>query len=355
MLLPNAPGVVFDAGNGLAAFDGAGVQPGLVALPGNGALRGKWPAANMTDTLTLRASGTLANNLGNTGLNTALNGTGIVNGAPGILPALGLISSIKNGDAIGMVQSMTALINPGLLFNPGLGFTTLGWVLLGAQILKAIFADDVPDAWGTGEVVFGEGLTNLSVTPSATGENFGPDRVRQQLGNMVNSLQQVIDATNAARTDSTLHVGLVPQRLPDLQWRASEFGDPGYAVSDVSGLTGQQRYANVRFDDEGRIFNIDPNAITDELSSMLNVQGATDFRQIDAYMLWSALQRGAVAPMWEVRTARLQQNAGDPNAGLTEEERAARAGLAAGADTAYASSQSQIPEAANQTRWRTAA
>ncbi len=93
------------------------------------------------------------------------------------------------------------------------------------------------------------------------GLNIGKSRfwVRQQLGNMVNSLQQVIDATNAARTDSTLHVGLVPQRLPDLQWRASEFGDPGYAVSDVSGLTGQQRYANVRFDDEGRIFNIDPN------------------------------------------------------------------------------------------------
>ena len=64
VLLPTASGVVFDAGNGLAAFDGAGTQPGLAALPGNGALRGKWPAANMSDTLTLRASGTLANNLG---------------------------------------------------------------------------------------------------------------------------------------------------------------------------------------------------------------------------------------------------------------------------------------------------
>ena len=64
VLLPTASGVVFDAGSGLAAFDGAGVQPGRVALAANGALRGAWPAPNMTDTLTLRASGTLANDVG---------------------------------------------------------------------------------------------------------------------------------------------------------------------------------------------------------------------------------------------------------------------------------------------------
>lgn len=60
VLLPAAGGNVFDAGSGLAAFDGANLQPAQATLTGNGALRGKWPAANMTDTLTLRASSPLA-------------------------------------------------------------------------------------------------------------------------------------------------------------------------------------------------------------------------------------------------------------------------------------------------------
>ncbi|MDH4481143.1 MAG: DUF1800 family protein [Rhodoferax sp.] len=64
VLLPNAPGVTLDLGSGLAAFDGVGVQPGQSSITSNGALRGRWPAANMTDTLTVRASGTLAGNVG---------------------------------------------------------------------------------------------------------------------------------------------------------------------------------------------------------------------------------------------------------------------------------------------------
>ncbi|HUW50263.1 MAG TPA: hypothetical protein VMV75_04530, partial [Sulfuricella sp.] len=42
-----------------------------------------------------------------------------------------------------------------------------------------------------------------------------------------------------------------------------------------------------------------------------------------------ALARGAVAPMWEVETAAIQTQYGDPQAGLTEEERAGRNGLLA--------------------------
>jgi Ca2+-binding RTX toxin-like protein len=43
-------------------------------------------------------------------------------------------------------------------------------------------------------------------------------------------------------------------------------------------------------------------------------------------MVRSALARGAIAPLWEVQTAKLQTDAGDPKAGLTEEERAGRDG-----------------------------
>jgi len=51
-------------------------------------------------------------------------------------------------------------------------------------------------------------------------------------------------------------------------------------------------------------------------------------------MLSVTLQRGALAPLWEGKTARMQQDAGDPNAGLTEEERAGRAGLTAAVNAA---------------------
>ncbi|MES2716498.1 MAG: DUF1800 family protein [Pseudomonadota bacterium] len=60
VLMPDAPGNTIDLGSGLAAFDGANLQAGQGDLVANGALRGRWPAANMTDTLTVRASGTAA-------------------------------------------------------------------------------------------------------------------------------------------------------------------------------------------------------------------------------------------------------------------------------------------------------
>jgi uncharacterized protein (DUF1800 family) len=65
VLQPSAGGVVFDAGSGLAAFDGINTASTTqTLLTANGALRGKWPAANMTDSLKLRASARLASDVG---------------------------------------------------------------------------------------------------------------------------------------------------------------------------------------------------------------------------------------------------------------------------------------------------
>ncbi|MCU7373158.1 hypothetical protein PEC18_20620 [Paucibacter sp. O1-1] len=60
VLRPTDTGVKFDAGSDRAAYDWVNMSSGLVALTADGALRSTWPAANMTDTLTVRASGTLA-------------------------------------------------------------------------------------------------------------------------------------------------------------------------------------------------------------------------------------------------------------------------------------------------------
>lgn len=64
VLMPDAAGVTIDLGTGTAAFDGSNVQPGQGHMTASGALRGRWPAPNMTDSLTVRASGSLAADTG---------------------------------------------------------------------------------------------------------------------------------------------------------------------------------------------------------------------------------------------------------------------------------------------------
>ena len=282
------------------------------------------------------------------GVNDLLNGS---SGSVGILPALGLISAIQNDDPIGAAMSIGTLIEGSafLTTNP------IGWVLIGASILQALMADGPPDAWGVARVGFGEGVTNYMSEVSADGVNFGPNLVKAKLGTTMALLQGLIDQNNAAQADSTLHLGLIPQRMPTLNYRAAEFADKGFAVLDIDPLTGAQRYPELRFDDNGQIFGIDPAAVSDDLRAMLSharpadpVTGAPALSQLDSYLLSSALLRGAIAPLWEVQTAKMQENIGDPNAGLTEEERAAKAGLAAPVDAAYAAGHPNDPNAAGK-------
>lgn len=64
VMLPNSTGVLIDRGKGTNAFDGVDVIPGQASLPWNGALRMVWPHPNITDIVTLRASASLAGNVG---------------------------------------------------------------------------------------------------------------------------------------------------------------------------------------------------------------------------------------------------------------------------------------------------
>ena len=63
-VLPTSPAAVIDRGVGTAAFDGIDVQAGQGGVYWNAALRVTWPAPNMTGRLTVRASGSLAGNVG---------------------------------------------------------------------------------------------------------------------------------------------------------------------------------------------------------------------------------------------------------------------------------------------------
>ncbi len=286
--------------------------------------------------------------IGNSTLGTFLNGSpgglSAAGGTVGVLPVLGLIGAIKARDPIGAAMSIGVMWKGSAFITS----TPVGWVLLGATILRSILDDGPPDAWGVAKVTYGEGVTNYGPQVHASGENFGPERARSQLQGIVDALSQITSSNNAANNDSSQHLGIIPQRLPSLTFRASEFQDKGYSVVDVDPLTGAQRAPALRFDDSGQPFGIDPSSLTADERSMLTLPGQGSVTPLVAYMLNSALERGAIAPMWEVRTAKAQEEAGDPNAGLSEEERAAKTGLAAPLDAQYASTHPNDPGAQNK-------
>ena len=266
--------------------------------------------------------------LSNAAVNSALLGsnTGILAGGlggTGVLPAIGLITSIKAKDPIGVAMSVGVLLDGAVFLT-----TPLGWVLMAAAFVKAM--KEPPEAWGVGTFKFGAG-TSLEL--QTQGESFGKARVDmlmkgngkpagdpEYFGGLEGYLRdQVIGPMLAANPDEPL--GIIPQRLPVLTWREARQSTPGYAISDIDPITGKERYPGLRYNDDWTPYNADP---TDPEQR----------RNIFERLIVSALGREAVAPMWEVRTARMQQDAGDPNAGQTEEVRAARRGFNASADPA---------------------
>jgi VCBS repeat-containing protein len=270
--------------------------------------------------------------VGSAGVNTFLNGSAgglAAGGTVGVLPILGLVNAIRNDDPIGAAMSIGTLIQGSafLTTNP------IGWVLLAAAFVKAM--QEPPEAWGVGTFEFGRG-TDLAF--NTQGESFGVDRVSllmqgngepaklpngqpnpNYFGGLQGYLEEVIDSAQQADPERLL--GIIPQRMPQLTWREARQGDPGYAVRDIDPLTGKEDLPGLRYNDNWSPYNADPTS--DEQR-----------RNVFERLVVSALERGAIAPMWEVQTAKMQQAAGDPLAGLTEEERAARRGLLAPVDRA---------------------
>ncbi len=302
---------------------------------------------NITLNRSFDAAGQLAFTSGtaSASLNTFLNGTGqglISGGAAGVgaLGYLGLINGLRTGDPVSIIQGLGPLLW-------GQAFTPWG---IGIAVLSLLFADD-PEAWGVANVTYGEGFDNLRLKVNASGELFGVDRVRDQLNGLIDrtvtlqdgstvriGLQAQIDEINAS-LPADQRIGLIAQRMPGLSWRASDLANMGYELVDIDPLTGEQRYPYRRFDDDGLPFSS---------NSALYQVDLTDPAQrvkLDQALLQSAYSRQAIAPLWEVKTAKLQGDAGAVDAGLSEEERASKAGYAAALDTAYAAANPNSVEA----------
>lgn len=118
-------------------------------------------------------------------------------------------------------------------------------------------------------------------------------------------------------------LGLVVNRLPSLHY------DTGGAVlTDIDPVTGKDR--SIAYGTDGRPRNAVPGS-------------PEFFRTLNEQFIYSALGREAIAPQWEVDTARLQTQAHDPQAGLTELQRAQRNDQLASAPDKNATSQTWRP------------
>lgn len=218
----------------------------------------------------------------------------IADGLGDVLPYLGIVNSIAHGDMTGAaVGALSAM-----------GVPYIGWAYAVYSIVSSLFEDEpeIPDPWGSGQYVW----NGNSITYQAAGETGGKEAVEGVMSSTLATLNSLIERVRQQNPGSQL--GIIPNRMPSAGYDMS-----GYRYTDIDPLTGAEKHPALRFDTSGRPYNADPGS-------------PESYQSIVEGMVRSALTRGAIAPLWEVQTAKLQTDAGDPKAGLTEEERAGRDG-----------------------------
>ncbi len=218
------------------------------------------------------------------------------------LPYINLVNSIAQGDKTGVAVAVADLV----LMKVVGAYTVpvIGWAYAVYALVDSLF-NDIPDPWGNARFVWRDGVPAID----AAGETGGEDAVRSVMQTMLSSMNSLIERAREQNPGSPL--GLIANRMPGLIMAMD-----GYRFTDIDGLTGAERQPGLRFDSSGRPYNAEPGS-------------PESFVGLVEAMIRSALSRDAIAPQWEVRTAALQTAAGDPKAGLREEERAGSDGLLA--------------------------
>lgn len=255
-----------------------------------------------------------ANFIGKESLSAAIDAGafGAAGGAIGVisnaLPVLSLITSIQNGDVAGTAVSTLMVLNAAGVFAGtamAAAVPVIGWAYAVYTIVSALFSDDapeIPDPWGNGQFIWdGNGIRYQAV-----GETGGKEAVEGVMTSTLAVLNSLIERERQQNPGSQL--GIIPNRMASVGYDMS-----GYRYTDIDPLTGAEKHPALRFDTAGRPYNAE-------------VGSPESYQSIVEGMVRSALSRGAIAPLWEVQTAKLQTDAGDPKAGLTEEERAGRDG-----------------------------
>ncbi|MDD5160514.1 MAG: cadherin-like domain-containing protein [Sulfuricurvum sp.] len=230
-------------------------------------------------------------------ISTTLFGTGGVqlgNGltvANGALPYLSLAAAIAVGDEVGIAVAAISI------FVPAVG------IVYGIySMIDSLFGGgDVPNPWGTGKFVW----DGTNVTFQSAGETGGNEAVSGLMNNILTALNSMIETQNSS---SDLKLGIIANRMPNIGYDTS-----GFHFTDIDPLTGKEKFPTLRYDVYGNPYNA-------------AVGSPESFISLGEAIMSSALYREAIAPMWEVETAKIQTDIGMRNAGLSEEERAAKDG-----------------------------
>lgn len=274
---------------------------GVIASTANAVNFGAIAYASFTNTL--NATSGLSFEIGQQLLGTGLdhmgaNALGLTNGA---LPYLNLALAIQSGDEVGIAVAAISLI-------PGMQWVGIAYGVY--SMIDSLFGgDEIPDPWGSGRYVW----NGTSITYESAGETGGNEAVSGVMQSVLNAMNSLIEQQRMSNPTSSL--GIIANRMPSVAYDMS-----GYRYTDIDPLTGEERHPSLRFDTNGNPYNATP--------------GSTEsYRSIGEAIIMSALERQAIAPMWEVQTAKMQTDAGDPKAGLTEEARAGRDGQLAAAVT----------------------
>jgi len=218
------------------------------------------------------------------------------------LPYLNLVNSIAHGDEIGVAVAVTDMV---LMDAAVYSVPYVGWAYAVYSIVSSLFGDEdpPPEPWGSASA----GWSGFGVVANAAGEHGGYEAAQGTLNQFIAQLNSLAAYEQSVNPGSA--IGVVANRLPSITYR----NYTGFQLTDIDPITGVQRSPEIKYDLTGRPYNAP--AGSEQASQSL-------FERF----IRVALARGAVAPMWEVQTAAIQTQYGDPQAGLTEEERAGRNG-----------------------------
>jgi hypothetical protein len=197
---------------------------------------------------------------------------------------LNLVNDLSKGNAAGVAMDILAIAYP-----------PAAAVLMVVNIINSLFGgNSPPQPYGSGQIAFN---ADGSVGVNATGANGGQAIVQNQLQGLLNALQSIMAEVQA--NSPQMPLGLVANRMPGLSFNGS-----GYTLTDIDPVTGQDR--SITYNTQGQV------------TGGVAVGSPEYFRTLGQQFVYTAQAREAIAPKWEVDTARLMQAAGNPQAGLRE-------------------------------------
>ncbi len=226
------------------------------------------------------------------GIDETLNG--VPGGAPGVLPFLNIVNSLAHGDTTGAAIYSISMI-------PGMQWLGVAYTVF--NLISSLFGGDDPEPWGAGSWGWN---AQGQVVPQVSGGDGGD----ATLGNLMHQLQGIL--TQLADQSG---LGLIPERLPGLSFR-----DNTFHLADIDYASGAEALPELRYTSTGQPYNA-PAGSEEGYWSITE-----RFAQV-------ALAHGAIAPAWEAETARLQTANRLNDAGLTEADRAAKAGKLVAAES----------------------